>query len=93
MWVVVGHLTKMCRFIPTKSTVKTPKLARLFVENIYQLYDLPANIISDCNRKYDSHFWRVVFKRLDTMLNLSTANHSQTDGQIECVNQVLEDIL
>ena len=73
IWVVVDRLTKMCRFIPTKTTVKTPELARLFVDNIYRLYGLPANIISDRDRKFDSHFWRAVFKRLDTMLNLSTA--------------------
>ena len=93
IWVVVDRLTKMCRFIPTKTTVKTPELARLFVDNVYRLYGLPANIISDRDRKFDSHFWRAVFKRLDTMLNLSTADHPQTDGQTERVNQVLEDML
>ena len=94
IWVIVDRLTKMCRFVPTKTTVKTPKLARLFVENIYRLYGLPAaNIVSDRDQKFDSHFWRAVFKRLDTMLNLSTAQHPQTDGQTERVNQVLEDML
>ena len=93
IWVVVDRPTKMCRFIPTKTTVKTPELARLFVDNVYRLYGLPANIISDRDRKFDSHFWRAVFKRLDTMLNLSTADHPQTDGQTERVNQVLEDML
>ena len=93
IWVVVDRLTKMCRFIPTKTTVKTPELARLFVENIYKLYGLPSNIISDRDQKFNSHFWRAVFQRLDTMLNLSTADHPQTDGQTERVNQVLEDML
>ena len=93
IWVVVDRLTKMCKFIPTKTTVKTPELARLFVENVYRLYGLPANIISDRDQKFNSHFWRAVFKRLDTMLNLSTADHPQTDGQTERVNQVLEDML
>ena len=37
MWVVVDRLTKMCKFTPTKSTVKTPKLAWLFVDQLYQL--------------------------------------------------------
>ena len=93
IWVVVDCLTKMCRFIPTKTMVKTLKLARLFVENVYKLYGLPSNIVSDCNQKFNSHFWRAIFKRLDTMLNLSTADHPQTDGQTERVNQVLEDML
>ena len=42
IWVVVDQLTKMCRFVLTKTTVKPPKLARLFVDNIYRLYGLPA---------------------------------------------------
>ena len=63
------------------------------MDNVYRLYGLPANIISDRDRKFDSHFWRAVFKRLDTMLNLSTADHPQTDGQTERVNQVLEDMI
>jgi len=52
-----------------------------------------ANIISDHNRKFDSNFWRAIFKRLNTMLNLSTVDHPQTHGQTEPVNQLLEDML
>ena len=38
-------------------------------------------------------FWRAVFAKLDTKLNLSTANHPKSDGQKERVNWVLEDML
>ena len=62
------------------------------MENVYQVYGLLANIMSDHVRKLDSHFWRAVFKRLDTMLNLSTTNHPQMDGQTKRVHQVLEDM-
>ena len=93
VWVVVDRLTKMCKFIPTKSTVKMPELARLFVDQLYRLYGLPSNIVSDRDRKFNSHFWRAVFHRLGTQLNLSTADHPETDGQTERVNQVLEDML
>ena len=89
----MDRLTKLCRFVPTKKTVTTPKLARLFVENVYRLYGLPSNIVSDRDRKFNGHFWRAVFSKLDTKLNLSTADHPQTDGQTERVNQVLEDML
>ena len=56
VWVVVDQLTKMCKFIPTKLTVKTLKLARLFVDQIYWLYGLPKNIVSDHNFKFNNHF-------------------------------------
>ena len=56
IWVIVYRLTKLGRFIPTKTTVTTPELARLFIENIYRLYGLPTNIVSDRDQKFNSHF-------------------------------------
>ena len=61
IWVVVDRLTRirltrMCKFIPTKSIVKTPKLAMLCVDQLYQFYDLPSNIVSDHDQKFNSHF-------------------------------------
>ena len=80
IWVVVDCLTKMAKFIPTKTTLSTPKLARLFVDQLYRLYGLPSSIVSDRDRKFNSHFWRAVFSNLDTKLNLNTADHPESDG-------------
>ena len=88
VWVVVDRLTKLVNFILTRKDVKTPKLARLFIEHLYRLYGMPVDIVSNRDRKFDSHFWREVFKKLDTTLSMSTAY-----GQTERVNQVLEDML
>ena len=93
IWVVVDRLMKMAKFIPTKTTVSTPELAWLFVDQLYRLYGLPSSIVSDRDRKFNSHFWRAIFAKLDTKLNLSIADHPQSDGQTERVNQVLEDML
>ena len=81
--MVVDRLTKMACFIPVNNNVKTPALARLFVEHLYQLYGLSANIVSDHNTKFNSHFWRVVFHRLDTQLNMSTLNHPEMGNHCE----------
>ena len=93
IWVVVDCLTKMACFITVNTNVKTQALAWLFVEHLYWLYGLPTNIVSDRDTKFNSHFWRAVFHRLDTQLNMSTADHPEMDGQTERVNQVLEDML
>ena len=93
VWVVVDRLTKLVKFIPTKKDIKIPKLARLFIKYIYWLYGLPTDIVLDRDRKFDSHFWREVFKNLDTTLSMSTADHPQSDGQTKRVNQVLKDML
>ena len=57
IWVVVDRLTKMAKFIPTKTMVSTPKLAWLFVNQLYRLYGLPSSIVSDHDRKFNSNFW------------------------------------
>jgi hypothetical protein len=38
-------------------------------------------------------FWERLHESMDTKLNFSSSYHPQTDGQIEQVNQVLEDML
>ena len=63
VWVVVDRLTKLVKFIPTRKDVKIPEVARLLIEHLYKLYGLPADIVSDRDRKFDSHFWREVFKK------------------------------
>lgn len=46
--------------------MKTSELGRMCIDNIYRLYGLPADIVSDRDAKFTSHFWQAVFKQLDT---------------------------
>ena len=93
IWVVVDRLTKFFKSIPTKKDIKTLELARLFIEHLYRLCGLLANIVSNRDRKFDSHFWREIFKKLGTTLSMSITDHLQSTGEMERVNQVLEDML
>ena len=47
----------------------------------------------DWDPRFQSKFWRSLSKVLGTKLQLSTAAHSQTDGQSERTIQILEDML
>jgi hypothetical protein len=49
--------------------------------------------MSDRDSKFTSNFWKELFKGFGTSLNFSTTYHPETDGQIERVNQVIEDML
>ena len=91
--VVVDKLKKASHFIPVKSTHKTDDIAKIFMKDIFKLHGFPKAIVSDRDVKFTSNFWKGLFADLGTKLNFSTAYHPQTNGQIERVNQVLEDMV
>ena len=75
IWVVVDRLTKMARFIPSKSTVTTQDLAYQFVTELFRFYGLPMDIVSYRDPKFTSDFWTHVFKKLETTLGMSFTDH------------------
>nr|GEX10134.1 hypothetical protein [Tanacetum cinerariifolium] len=48
---------------------------------------------SDRDNRFTSHFWQSLQEALGSRLDMSTAYHSQTDGQSERTIQTLEDML
>jgi hypothetical protein len=93
IWVVVDRLTKVAHFIPVKTTFEMHKLVKLYIDNILKLHGAPKSIVSDRGPQFTAKFWRSLHKAMGTNLHYSSAFHPHTDGQIERVNQVLEDLL
>ena len=95
--VVVDQLTKMVHFIPTMEKTLAEGLAKLFRDNVWELYGLPESIISDRGPQFVVGLMRELNRMLGIKSKLSTAFHSQTDGQTdrqtERVNQELEQYL
>lgn len=93
IWVIVDRLTKSAHFLPVKMSYNAEKLAELYLCEVFRLHGAPLSIISDRGTQFTSHFWRAIQRGLGTQLNMSTAFHPQTDGQLERTIQVLEDML
>ncbi|KAE9027023.1 hypothetical protein PR001_g12056, partial [Phytophthora rubi] len=91
--VFVCRLSKMVRMAAVRKSVTAPQAAQLFVNNVFRNHGLPEAFVSDRDPQFVSHFWQHLFRLLGTRLDMSTADHPQTDGQTERANQVLEDIL
>jgi hypothetical protein len=91
--VVVDRLSKMMHFLPIRDGIGVEKVARLFVDRIYCLHGLPKSFVSDRDSKFTALFWRFVFDILGTKLDMSSTRHSETDGQTERVNRILEEYL
>jgi len=57
------------------------------------LHELPESIISDRGVQFAAGMMRELNNLLGIQTKLSTAYHSQTDGQIERINQELKQYL
>jgi hypothetical protein len=93
IWVVVDRLTKVAHFIPVKATYTNARLAKIYMNRIVCLHGVPKSIVSDRGTQFTSHFWCQLHESLGTRLKFSTAFHPPTDGQIERVDQIQEDML
>jgi transposase InsO family protein len=67
--------------------------AELYIPHIVRYHGIPKTIIFDRGSIFIAHFWEQLHEYLGTHLIHSLAYHPQTDGQIERVNQIIEDML
>ena len=93
IFVVIDRFSKVAHFLPIKETISASQLADLYVSRIVSLHGIPLEISSDRGSIFTSKFWDSFQEAMGTHLNFSTAYHPQSQGQVERVNQVLEDML
>jgi hypothetical protein len=91
--VVVDNITKVSHFIPMKVTHKATNVANIYMREVAHLHGIPKTIIFDRDQNFTSNFWKGLFKGFRTNLNFITTYHLETDGKIERVSQVIEDML
>src|SRR5260370_5199727 len=91
--VVVDRLTKQSLFIPTHDTINSPQLAQLFLTHVFSKHRVPSHITSDWGTEFISHFFHSLSKLLQMELHFTLGYHPEGDGQMERINQVLEQYL
>ncbi|XP_073039337.1 uncharacterized protein [Primulina eburnea] len=93
IWVIVDRLTKSYHFLPVKTTYSMNQYDEAYIQEIVKLHGIPVSIVSYCDPRFTSEFWKSSHRALGTKLAFSTAYHPQSDGQSERVIQILEDML
>ena len=94
IWVFIDKFSKMAHFVPiTKEGFTAESLADIFLTHVYRLHGLPRTIVSDRDPRINNEFWKTIFNRLGTKLNISSSYHPQTDGQSEVMVRTLIDML
>src|SRR5258707_6727662 len=91
--VIVDRLTKQLLFIPTHDTVDTPQLARLFLTHVFLKHGTPGHVTSDHRTEFVSHFFHSLGSLLSMKLHFMSGYHPEGNGQMEQINQVLEQYL
>ncbi len=88
--VIVDRLTKMVHYKPVKVTIDTLGLAEVIINMIVRHHGVPESIVTDQGSLFISKFWSLLCYFLGIKRKLSTAFHSQTDGQTEQQNSTIE---
>ncbi|WVZ97521.1 hypothetical protein U9M48_043048 [Paspalum notatum var. saurae] len=85
IWVIIDRLTKSAHFLPVKTHYTAATYDELYISRITITFDRGSLFVSP--------FWEQLQTALGTNLIRSSAYHPQTSGQVERVNQILEDML
>ena len=91
--VFVDRLSKTDHLAAVPDSIDGEGTALLFIHRVIRQHGLPLAIISDRDPRFTGKYWKSIFKVLGTRLNMSTADHPQTDNQTERVNRVRGDVL
>jgi len=91
--VVCDRLSKMTHFVATMEGTSAEGLARLLRDNVWKLHGLPESVVLDRGPQFVAELTRELNRMLGIKTKLSTAFYPQTDGQMERMNQELEQYL
>ena len=91
--VVCDCFSRMAHFIATMEKILVEGLARLFRDHVWKLYRLLESIISDRGVQFAAGMIKELNNLLGIQTKLSTTYYPQTDGQMERINQELEQYL
>ncbi len=88
--VIIDRLTKMVHYEPVKVTIDAPGLAEVIIDVVVRHHGVPESIVTDQGSLFTTKFWYSLCYFLGIKKKLSTAFHSQTDGQTERQNSTIE---
>jgi len=88
--VVCNRLSKIMYFMATSEGILAKRLVRLFRDNVWKLYRLLESMVLDRGLQFAVELTEELNRMLGIKTKLSTSFHSQTDSQMERMNQELE---
>ena len=90
---VVDCHSKAIILSPCHKTITTEQTSQLLVDNVWKRTGFPLAIILDQGPQFAAQVTQEFWRKLGIKQKLSTTFHPQTDGELEQVNQVIEQYL
>ena len=90
---VVDKASKMCHFLPCSESISAKQAAKLYWQHVGKIYGIPSVLISDHYPRFTSKFWKELWRLLGTNLHIGSGFHPESSSQVECFNQLLEQVL
>jgi len=91
--VIVDSVTKRAHFVSTVTMISAARATHLFLNHVWKHHGLPRKVISDRGPQFIAEFTWELYRLFGIKLAATTAYHPQGDGQMERVNQELEQYL
>jgi hypothetical protein len=93
MFVIVVHFSKSIVITPCRKTITAEETAQLYLNNVWQQTGLPHHVISDRGPQFALKLMHETWDKLNVNQALSIAFHPQTNREMECINQEIEQFL
>lgn len=90
---VIDRFTKQLVSIPTTVEVTSMGVARLYRDHVWRHFGMPLEILSDRGPQFASSVMKELNRLLGIDTKLTTAYHPASNGQVERVNQEVEQYL
>ena len=85
--VIVDQFTKIIRLKTTLTSVSSEEITKIYRDKIQKLHRILKKILSNRRLQFASNFIKEFMKALGTTKQLSMVYYSQSDRQIERINQ------
>lgn len=89
----VDRLSKRVHLVACSTKATAADVAEIFCKHVVRLHGVPRVIVSDRDTRFTSSVWETLQTILGVKLNMSTANHPQSDGQTERMFRTLNSML
>ncbi|KAL0173249.1 hypothetical protein M9458_033560, partial [Cirrhinus mrigala] len=88
--VTIDRFSKSCRLIPLKGLPTAMETTLALFHNVFRIYGLPEDIVSDRGTQFTSQVWKEFCKQLDINVSLTSGYHPQANGQVESAHVHLQ---